>query len=113
MAWLEDGSSWQPREEEELLLIDMSRHLVEDMLGIDNVELDKMGTVSMNLGLNLLGMFELGQGQASSCGGDWRLFLGTGGYSDSSSSTSDEDDGEGLEAIAVEMNTNNNNADTY
>ena len=61
VAWLEDGSSWQPREEDELLLIDMSRHLVVDMHGMDKVELDSVGTVSINLELNLLGMLELGQ----------------------------------------------------
>ena len=40
--------------------MDMSRHLEEDMLGMDKVELLMVGTVSMNLELNLFGMLELG-----------------------------------------------------
>jgi hypothetical protein len=90
VAWLDDGSSWQPWEEE-LLLMEMSRGC-EDILGMDRAELLMVGTVSRNLELNLLGMFELGT--VSSCG-DGRLFLETGGKSDSSSSTSDEDEGDG------------------
>ena len=40
--------------------MDMYRHLEEDMLGMDKVELLMVGTVSMNLELNLFGMLELG-----------------------------------------------------
>ena len=80
VAWLEDGSSWHPREEE-LLLIDISKVWEEGKLGMDNTELLMVGTVSMNLELNLLGIFELGT--VCSC----RLFFGNGGSSDSSSST--------------------------
>jgi hypothetical protein len=64
--------------------MDMSRHLEEDMLGMDKVELLMVGTVSMNLELNLFGMLELG---TVSSRGDGRLFFDNGGYSDSSSST--------------------------
>jgi len=63
---------------------------------MDKAELLMVGTVSRNLELNLLGMFELGT--VSSCE-DGRLFLDTGGKSDSSSSTSDDEEGDGLAAI--------------
>jgi len=78
-------------------LIDMSRQRDEEgIVCMDKVELLMVGTVSKNLELNLLGILELG---TVSSWGDGRLFLDTGGNSDSSSSTSEEEEGEGLAAI--------------
>lgn len=87
-----------------MLLTAMSKHLLEEArLGMEREELDSAGTVSINLELNLLGMFELGH--VSSGGGDWRLLLGTGGNSESSSSTSEDEEGEGFDSMISKSST--------